>query len=250
MSLDTLVLVVIVASFFVFMGVEMLRPSTRRLPEIPRWRLIGFAGFSLSMAVNVLAPLAILPLFATLHLLDLSPWGGWGALPTIVLTTFFTYWSHRIQHYFDVLWRMGHQLHHAVARVDTASAFIFHPVDVFIQVFWTLLAGTLLGITPVAGAIAGVLGTWIAFYQHWNVNTPRWTNWIIQRPEAHVLHHEFDVHARNFGDMPVWDMLFGTYANPARSDEVRTGFETGRGARWVAMLAMIDVNQATGRERL
>lgn len=250
MSLDNLVLLVIIASFFVFMGVELLWPSHRHLPEIPRWRLIGLAGFVLSVAVNVIAPLAILPLLASLHLLDLSGWGAWAALPTVVLTTFFTYWSHRVQHYFDVLWRMGHQLHHSVARVDTASAFIFHPVDVVIQVFWALLAGTLLGITPVAGAIAGVLGIWIGFYQHWNIDTPRWTNWIVQRPEAHVLHHEFDVHARNFGDMPLWDMLFGTYANPSRSDDVRTGFEPDRARRWLAMMAMVDVNQRTGRERL
>ena len=65
-----------------------------------------------------------------------------------------------------------------------------------------------------------------------------------------MLHHEFDVHARNFGDMPVWDMLFGTYVNPARADDVRVGFEQGRARRWLAMMAFVDVNQAQGRERL
>ena len=59
MSLDTLVLLVIVASFFIFMGVEVLWPSHRHLPAIPRWRLIGFAGFALSLAVNVFAPLEL-----------------------------------------------------------------------------------------------------------------------------------------------------------------------------------------------
>ncbi|QGN53732.1 sterol desaturase family protein [Novosphingobium sp. Gsoil 351] len=250
MSLDTLVLVALVGSFFAFMAVEALVPARRAMPQIRYWRLIGIAGFAVSMAVNVLAPLAILPLFAGIHALDLSGWGGWAALPVIVLTTFFTYWSHRIQHRFDVLWRMGHQLHHGVARIDIASAFIFHPVDVFIQVFWTLLASVLLGVSPVAGAIAGVLGAWIAFYQHWNIDTPRWTNWIIQRPEAHMLHHEYNVHARNFGDMPVWDMLFGTYVNPARADDIRVGFEPERMRRWLAMVAMIDVSSDLGRERL
>ena len=250
MSLDTIVLVTIVVSFAAFMAIEALVPSGRNLPAIPHWRLIGLAGFTLTMALYVFSPLALLPLFAPLHVLDLSRWGGWAAIPTVILTTFFTYWSHRVQHYFDVLWRMGHQLHHSVARVDTASAFIFHPVDTLVQVFWTLLAGTLLGIDPLAGALAGVAGVWISLYQHWNIDTPRWTNWIIQRPEAHMLHHEFDVHARNFGDMPVWDMLFGTYANPPRSDDIRTGFESGRGRRWLAMLAMVDVNQTQGRERL
>jgi sterol desaturase/sphingolipid hydroxylase (fatty acid hydroxylase superfamily) len=249
-GLDTVVLVSIVASFFVFMAIEAITPSKRDIPQVPHWRLVGLAGFVLTLAVFVLSPLAILPLMTPIHVLDLSRWGGWAAIPTVILTTFFTYWSHRVQHYFDVLWRMGHQLHHSVARVDVASAFIFHPVDVIIQVFWSLLAAALLGIDPMAGALAGVIGVWISLYQHWNIDTPRWTNWIIQRPEAHMLHHEFDVHARNFGDMPVWDMLFGTYENPPRADQVRVGFEPGRARRWVAMMLMVDVNQQTGRERL
>jgi sterol desaturase/sphingolipid hydroxylase (fatty acid hydroxylase superfamily) len=250
MDLDTVVLVAIVASFFVFMAIEALIPAKRAMPEVPHWRLIGVAGFVLTILVNALSPLAILPLFANIHLLDLSRWGLWAAIPTIVLTTFFTYWSHRLQHRFDVLWRLGHQFHHGVARVDIASAFIFHPVDVFVQVFWTVLAAVLLGVDPAAGAIAGIAGVWISLYQHWNIDTPRWTNWLIQRPEAHMLHHEFDVHARNFGDMPVWDMLFGTYVNPARADDIRVGFEQGRARRWLAMMAFVDVNQAQGRERL
>jgi sterol desaturase/sphingolipid hydroxylase (fatty acid hydroxylase superfamily) len=50
--------------------------------------------------------------------------------------------------------------------------------------------------------------------------------------------------------MPVWDMLFGTYANPARSDEVRVGFEPERMRRWLAMAAFVDVNHSKGREKL
>jgi sterol desaturase/sphingolipid hydroxylase (fatty acid hydroxylase superfamily) len=250
MDLDSLVLLAIVGGFFAFMTVELIVPARRAMPQVRFWRLIGVAGFVLTLAVNVLAPLLVLPWFAEIHALDLSGWGAWAALPTIALTTFFTYWSRRIQHRFDLLWRMGHQLHHGVARVDVASAFIFHPLDVFIQVFWTLLAAVLLGVTPMAGAVAGVLGAWIALYQHWNIDTPRWTNWIIQRPEAHMLHHEYNVHARNFSDMPVWDMLFGTYANPARADDVRVGFEPERMRRWVAMVLMVDVSSDQGRERL
>ncbi len=129
-------------------------------------------------------------------------------------------------HYFDLLWRAGHQLHHGVARVDISSAMIFHPVDIG-------RAGRALpacsppasASTAHAAAWAGLWGFPVALYQHWNVRTPRWTGWIIQRPEAHMLHHERDVHARNFGDMPIWDRLFGTYGEPAtaRSARLRAG---------------------------
>lgn len=250
MTLDTLALLVMVGSFAGFMAIEAIWPAARAMPQVRFWRLIGTAGLALTILVFVLSPLAILPWFADIHLLDLAGWGAWAALPTVLLTTFFTYWSHRLQHRFDVLWRMGHQLHHGLARVDIASAFIFHPVDVFVQVFWTLLAAILLGATPQAGALAGALGTWLALYQHWNINTPRWTTWLAQRPEAHMLHHEYNIHARNFSDFPVWDMLFGTYENPARSDTVRVGFEPERMKRWPAMMLFVDVNDTHGREKM
>jgi sterol desaturase/sphingolipid hydroxylase (fatty acid hydroxylase superfamily) len=249
-DLDALVMLLTVASFLGFMGVEALIPSRRAMASVGWWRAIGVVCFVLTFILYGAAPLAILPLVSRFGLLDLAGWGAWGALPTVALTTLFTYWSHRMFHRFDPLWRMGHQLHHSVARVDVASAFIFHPADTLSQALWTLLAATLLGVTPVAGAIAGIAGVWLTLYQHWNIDTPRWTTWLAQRPEAHMLHHEFDVHARNFSDWPVWDMLFGTYANPARADDVRVGFEPDRARRWPAMLAFVDVNRAQGRERI
>ena len=246
---DIVVPLALVASFFGFMALELLRPARRAMPQVPHWRLIGTAGFAVTMLVYAGGPALVVPLVSAIHAVDLSGWGGWAAIPVVVLTTFFTYWSHRLQHRYDLLWRMGHQLHHGLARVDTASAFIFHPVDVFIQTFWTVLAGALLGVSADAAGLAGIAGAWIAIYQHWNIDTPAWTNWIIQRPEAHMLHHEFNVHARNFGDMPVWDMLFGTYANPPRADDVRVGFAPEAMRRWVAMVMMVDVNRAQGQDR-
>jgi sterol desaturase/sphingolipid hydroxylase (fatty acid hydroxylase superfamily) len=170
-----------------------------------------------------------------------------------VLTTFFGYWAHRTMHYFDVLWRAGHQLHHGVARVDISSSMIFHPVDSVVQgVLCGLLAAGLTNSTAHAAAWAGLWGFVVALYQHWNVRTPAWTGWIIQRPEAHMLHHERDVHARNFGDMPLWDRIFGTYGEPVER-KVELGFEPGRARRWLAMMAMVDVNKSDrvdGRIRL
>jgi sterol desaturase/sphingolipid hydroxylase (fatty acid hydroxylase superfamily) len=118
-----------------------------------------------------------------------------------------------------------------------------------VQVVMTLFAASLLGIAPDTAALAGVLGFAISLYQHWNVRTPLWTGWLIQRPEQHMYHHQRDVHARNFGDMPVWDRLFGTYAEP-NGAHVEIGFAEGRARRVLAMIACTDVNRATGRLRL
>lgn len=253
MDFDTAMLAAIPASFILFLGVEALIPSRREMPEVRYWRMIGLAGFALTLVVYVGAPLLIVPHLPPMAIVDLNRWGNWAAVPVWVLTTFFGYWAHRVMHYFDVLWRAGHQLHHGVARVDISSAMIFHPVDSLVQgVLTGLLAAGLTNSTAHAAAWAGLWGFVVALYQHWNVRTPGWTGWIIQRPEAHMLHHERDVHARNFGDMPIWDRIFGTYGGPV-DRPVELGFEPGRASRWMAMMAFVDVNKAEatdGRIRL
>ncbi|WP_219895325.1 sterol desaturase family protein [Aquisediminimonas profunda] len=249
MTVDTLVTIALPVLFLLMMALECLIGTGRVMPDVRGWRWIGIAAFLVTFACNGLMPMVLLPLLPKVTLLDLGSLGLWAAIPVVILTTFFTYWTHRIQHRFDVLWRLGHQLHHGVARVDIASAMLFHPVDVAVQVTMTLLAGLLLGATPEAASVAGGLGFFIALFQHWNVATPRWMGLIIQRPEAHMLHHERDVHARNFGDMPIWDMIFGTYANPLRAD-VPVGFAPEAMRRWLAMIAFVDVNKGSGRDRL
>jgi sterol desaturase/sphingolipid hydroxylase (fatty acid hydroxylase superfamily) len=37
----------------------------------------------------------------------------------------------------------------------------------------------------------------------------------VQRPEQHNLHHGRDVHAFNYGNLAIWDRVFGTWRNPA-----------------------------------
>ena len=254
MDFDTAMLIAIPLTFLLFLGIEALAPSGRKMPRIRHWRLIGLAGFAATLVVFVATPLLIVPLLPPMAIVDLNRWGNWAALPVWALTTFLGYWAHRTLHYFDLLWRgIGHQLHHGVARVDVSSAMIFHPFDaVAVGVIPGLAAAGLLNSTPHAAAWAGLWGFAVGVYQHWDVRTPAWTGWIIQRPEAHMLHHERDVHARNFGDMPLWDRLFGTYCEPVGRD-VELGFEPERSRRWLAMLAMVDVNRTQkvdGRIRL
>jgi sterol desaturase/sphingolipid hydroxylase (fatty acid hydroxylase superfamily) len=101
-----------------------------------------------------------------------------------------------------------------------------------------------LGIDPLGAAIAGAVGTIITMFSHWNVSTPRWVGYIILRPEQHCLHHERDIHARNYGgDFAIWDMLFGSYENTdAFTGQV--GFGRPAIAALPAMLAFADLNGA------
>jgi sterol desaturase/sphingolipid hydroxylase (fatty acid hydroxylase superfamily) len=52
------------------------------------------------------------------------------------------------------------------------------------------------------------------------------------------------VHYYNYADLPVWDMLFGTFRNP-REFRGECGFEAGADRRMAAMFGFTDVNEAS-----
>jgi sterol desaturase/sphingolipid hydroxylase (fatty acid hydroxylase superfamily) len=81
----------------------------------------------------------------------------------------------------------------------------------------------------------------MGIFQHCNVKTPRWLGYIIQRPEGHTIHHGRGLHYYNFSDLPVFDLLFGTFRNP-QGHEMETGFYPGASARVGEMLRFRDVS--------
>src|SRR5690606_2197241 len=100
----------------------------------------------------------------------------------------------------------------------------------------------LLGITPEAGmVVAGFIG-FNAIFQHANIPTPRWLGYLIQRPESHSLHHARGVHRHNYSDLPLWDMIFGTFRNPRefRDEQV---FPGGASWRLLELLFFRDVSK-------
>src|SRR6185369_3701047 len=145
-------------------------------------------------------------------------------------------------HTFPVMWRLFHQIHHSPQRMDMSGANLFHPLELtaFILI-GTLTTTLLLGLDPVAAALTGTIAQFYAYFQHMNVRTPAWLGYVIQRPEAHCLHHQRDVHAWNYGDLPIWDLLLGTWRNP-QGFEGAVGFDAPATGRLGAMLAFVDVN--------
>lgn len=154
-----------------------------------------------------------------------------------VAITFVYYWWHRARHGVGVLWRFVHQVHHSPARIEILTSFYKHPLEVVLNslVSASILA-FLVGI-PAEPAALAILATGLAeLFYHWNVRTPRWLGYFIQRPEMHCVHHQRGVHAGNYADLPLWDLLFGTFVNPA-SFEGECGFGAGAEARLAELLA-------------
>lgn len=229
--------------FLLLLSIES-RYAARRFETVPRWRLTGFLFFAMVLVVGSLAPL-LLPLnwFKAQAVLDLSPLGLWGIPVGLLVSTFFGYWLHRTEHRFDWLWRAAHQLHHSAQRVDLAGAYFTHPVEVLLKVMLgTTVSVYLLGLNPLAASAVALVSALLSLWQHWNIQTPRWIGYLIPRPESHVLHHARDNQARNYGDLPIWDMVFGTFDNPRTPWSGVVGFDTASSARVKDMLLMRDVN--------
>ena len=209
----------------------------RVFPEVRHWPLKGIAFMLLYFAAATFAPLL---------------WDGWlgahrlfaaDALPLwaqviggfLVLELGIYAW-HRTMHNTPLLWRWLHQMHHSAERVDIWGAFYFHPFD---MLGWTLLGSLTLvlgfGISAEAAIIVNVAATFCSMFQHANIRTPRWLGYLVTRPESHSLHHERGVHARNYGDIPIFDMLFGTFENP-RSFDGEVGFHDGGSKKLGQML--------------
>lgn len=221
------------------------RIGGRHFPDVKYWKTIGVAFFVSLLLTSLLIPV-LLPVawLKANRLLDLATWGFWGVPIALLLTTLVTYLFHRAEHRFDWMWLAFHQLHHSAERVDLAGAFYTHPFEPLAKMaLGAIVALYVLGLDPIPAATTSTLTGALSMFQHWNVKTPHWLGYIVPRPESHCLHHERGVHARNYGDLPIWDMLFGTYLNPVDPVDVQVGFGHERSARLTRMLLMRPVDQ-------
>jgi sterol desaturase/sphingolipid hydroxylase (fatty acid hydroxylase superfamily) len=227
---------------------ERLAPG-RALPRVRSWTIRALASFGLYFLLSSYLPLLWGETLAPLQLFDLSAWPTWAAaLAGLLGYELGAYWWHRTMHRFTPLWRGIHQMHHSAERLDVLGATWFSPLD---MVTWTLLPSlvlTLLGIPAQAATIVLLTVTFLAAFQHANVRTPRWLGVFVQRPEMHTVHHARGIHHYNYADLPLFDMLFGTWRNP-QGYEHATGFWHGASARVADMLLLRDVSRPAAEER-
>ena len=176
--------------------------------------------------------------------------GDWSsALIIYLFSTFVYYWWHRYRHESQFLWRTLHQIHHSARRLEIVTSFYKHPVEILINsVLSSLIVYPLFGASVRAAGYYTVLIALGEFFYHWNIKTPLWIGFIFQRPESHRVHHQFQHHTNNFSDLPIWDMIFGTFKNP-RIFKGHCGYESWREDRFEDMLLFRDVH-APNAEKL
>ena len=241
MDFEKLTPVVIPALFLGFIFIEWLRPA-RALPREPWWRLRGVLAFAVTGAFSAGMPLIYADLLRSHRVLQLERIGPVGATALAVLAgELVGYWWHRFRHT-RWLWRAAHQMHHSAERIDVFGLAYFHPLDIVLS---NLVAGLVLtgvlGLGGQAAAFAGLFTVLCGIFQHANIETPRWLGYLVQRPESHSVHHARGRHTQNYANLPILDILFGTFANP-HSFEAEAGFYPGSSLRIADMLIGRDVS--------
>ena len=229
---------------------ERLWPAMK-LPRVNAWWGRVILINSIQLGITVLAGQTWnrwLNHWSLLHLRDeLSDWMS--AIIIYVFSTFVYYWWHRYRHESQFLWRTLHQIHHSARRLEILTSFYKHPVEIWINsLLSSVIVYPLFGGSVRSAAYYTVLIAVGEFFYHWNINTPSWLGYIFQRPESHRVHHQFRHHTNNFADVPLCDILFGTFKNPEKF-KGHCGYESWREDRFEDMLAFRDVH-APSAERL
>lgn len=165
-----------------------------------------------------------------------------GGLIGYFIVTFVFYWWHRWRHDVNFLWLTFHQLHHSPQRIETITSFYKHPAEIISN---SILIGAInfliLGLSVESAAYCILFSSIGEYVYHMNIKTPYWMGFIFQRPEMHRIHHERSKHYNNFSDLPIWDMLFGTFENPKERD-MTCGFKPEQETKLIEMLTFKNVN--------
>ncbi len=225
---------IIFAVYGALMLWEAFSPG-RPLARDHRWKIKGLAAFAAFFFISSYLPLIWSESLATYQLFDLTGLGTLGgAIVGILVYECGVYVWHRSLHKSDFLWKHLHRTHHSAHRLDTYGAFYFSPLD---MVGWTVLSSLCLtlivGLSPQSTMWVLIVTNFFSIFQHSNIKTPRWLGYIIQRPESHTYHHARDIHRDNYSDLPVFDLLFGTFKNPERFEH-EVGLSAGFAQRYGA----------------
>ena len=236
----TLPSILVVVATVIFLVLERMFPG-RELPKARGWYwralLVNFA----QLAITLVTARVWIQLF-DVSVFHLAAWNvpiveglaGW------VVGTFFFYWWHVLRHK-KGFWLLFHQIHHSPSRIEIVTSFYKHPLEILSDALLSaLVLYPLLGCSMMGAFWYNFFAATGEYFYHANIRTPKWLRYIIQTPELHSIHHQYDVHKYNFSDVPIWDRLFGTYRDTSEFAE-RCGFPAGAEQRLGAMLLFKDV---------
>ncbi len=179
---------------------------------------------------------------------NMSPF--YGGLVAYFINTLIFYWWHRIRHESKTMWLLIHQFHHSPERIEIITSFYKHPIEIMLNsIIISILVYPILGLSVEANAWLTLFSALGEFVYHVNIRTPYWMGYFIQRPESHCLHHIRDKrYCYNHADLPIWDILGGTFLNP--TEECKIGFSNNAEEKVKDMMMFKDVVRQKSKHRI
>lgn len=163
---------------------------------------------------------------------DRSLWKAVGpAFVWLFARDFFYYWFHRLQHSSKWLWAQ-HALHHSDEHVNATTTVRHHWLEMPLTAIFVYVPLSILFEPPVLtyGLVAAAV-SWLGLTNHMNIRIGFGRfGWLISSPQNHRIHHSTRPEHldKNFAAyFPIWDVLFGTYYKPARTEYPSTGLSSG-----------------------
>jgi len=136
----------------------------------------------------------------------------------LVVVEFFQYWTHRLEHEHDWLWRF-HATHHSAPRLYWLNAARFHFVDIALLNFGFVVPLVVLGAGDAVFVLWLVASSVHGICQHANMQIRCGPfNWIFSMAELHRWHHSRLVEESNtnYGQtLILWDIVFRSRFLPA-----------------------------------
>lgn len=229
--------VIVVAGCAVLLiALERLAPGTNQ-PRVPGWWLRVFLLNVAQVATTYVGIVTWDRWLPGLRFWDGDAFGTTvGVALGYVAITFVYYWWHRARHEIPFLWRWLHQVHHSPARIEVVTSFYKHPFELVLNgALSSFVLHVIVGLSPASASIVVAITGIAELLYHCNVRTPYWLGFVFQRPESHRKHHERGHHRGNFSDLPLWDIVFGTFDNP-RDNPSHCGFAKDRERQLFRML--------------
>lgn len=228
----------------IFMPLERLRPYDSHQPFLRKHWLsdisyIVINGFLLKIAFGLL----VIGLLILAERIVPTRWQSlvqsqpiWlQFFEILILGDLIFYWIHRAFHHFPVLWQF-HAVHHSIEDLDWLAGHRVHMVDQLLTKGSTLIPAILLGFSPVALIIWGVVYSLHSVLLHSNVRISfGGLSPFVASPHFHRWHHaaEVDAYDKNFaGQLSVLDRIFGTFHMPHRAPQ-GYGIEDAMPDNWV-----------------
>jgi sterol desaturase/sphingolipid hydroxylase (fatty acid hydroxylase superfamily) len=149
-------------------------------------------------------------------------------LEAVLIVNICGYFAHRLAHTVPFLWKF-HTVHHSSKELDWLAAARLHPLDQIFSRAVMFVPLFILGFTKEVFGVYLVFALLHGIFIHSNVRFRfKFLRGILTTPAYHHWHHSNHTvaHNKNFaGQLPVLDILFGTFYYPKEITPLRYGID-------------------------